>query len=119
MYEEKQEKLKKSGRGTQKIEGPWKNPLIANKNIQSQGWGNPNSPVAEVKFTGPQLINKRPNMSMEMAFQNEMIIKVADMEQRLNMNQAESMKSMREEVKRLQTQLFAEMDSKLEVGSDS
>ena len=53
-------------------------------------------------------------MSMEKAFQNEVSIKLAEMEQRLIMSQAASLKIMREDVGRLQTKLHAEMESKME-----
>ena len=52
---------------------------------------------------------------MEEALQNELSTKFAAMEQRINMNQVASTKSMREEFERLQTKLHDDMDSKLEV----
>jgi hypothetical protein len=53
-YEAKQNKL--SGRGKQKIEGPWTNPLRSNNNTQAQGWMSTESPVPEVRITPEQSI---------------------------------------------------------------
>ena len=111
-YEAKQNK--QSGLGKQKIEGPRMNPLRSNNNTQSQGWVNTDSPVPEVRFTKEQSIKKRQTMSMEAAFQNEVSIKLGDLEERVNMSQAAAMRSMHEEVERLQTKLQAEMDSKID-----
>ncbi len=51
---------------------------------------------------------------MEAALQNEVTIKLAEMEQRLNMSQSASTRIMRVEVERLQAKLQAEMDSKMD-----
>ena len=70
-YEEKHNNNKKSGRGKQKIESPWTNPLNSNNTIPSGGWSNTEGQVAEVRFTGDQSIQKRQSRSMEEALQNE------------------------------------------------
>ena len=102
-YEEN--KNKKSGRGIQKIEGPWKNPMSSNINTQSQGWGYTDSPAAEVKFTGTQSINKRSVMSMEDAMQIQLAELSQKMMDTLRKDQVEINNRLRQDLDQMQRKI--------------